>query len=386
MRNGLNISGVSEFVHEIKSRPEEATVIFNLSGIQSGICNEVRVNALELGTIRSARGFIVGANTDIVPNAMPSCWEYLLLGLGSCVLVTYVQGNSAKGITIDSLKITVGADVVRNGSEMHLDNFQYVVRLECDGSKEDMAFIASQVTCFSPNHRSIIEDNYVGLEKEIAYTEISSGGNSDSVDTNSFPNRKQIGDKIEVELQWEYGSQARAIFTKNPFLKDKVFYVDQPKQVVGIDLAPNPQEYLFAALINEVTCNLEYLLKKNNIAFESIHSYFKGGLDFRGLMNIDSSIPVKIHNLLLKVIVNVNKSSGGDSTKRNIEEMIQLAFQSSIIKKCIEVPQEIRVKCYHQSSLIADFVSNMDYVIDFLNKMKQGVTKPAEIREEVSEI
>lgn len=59
MRNGLNISGVSELIHEIREKPAEALIDFRVTGhpARDGVATHVRT--ARHGSVRMARGFRV---------------------------------------------------------------------------------------------------------------------------------------------------------------------------------------------------------------------------------------------------------------------------------------------------------------------------------------
>lgn len=361
MKNGLNISGVSEFVNELKECPEEAPVVFHVEANHQPYGEGISIKTIQLGTKRATRAFHLPLSIQAHNPFISGPREYLLIALGSCVMVTYTQGCSAKGITITRFSLRVEAEEDKQNHT--LKNIRYTVSIDAEGSKEDLAMIAAQVSCFSPNHRTFVEEN------EIEYT-FSIQGTDEKQDIETPRSQlsfEEEADTIALNLEWDYGTQLKGTILSKPFSKDNTFKADQPKQVVGIDLAPNPQEYLFAALAGDVLQGLTTRLHAKNVMPTGLNVRVNGNLDFRGLLNMDPKVPVKVHNLVLNV--ETEGYAGDEATLRN---ELDETMQESLVANIIRTPQEVQVECKLLDKQVTSFSSNKAQVYDFLEQVAKA--------------
>lgn len=119
MRNGISASALSELVNEIREHPEEARLSYGVRiGWESAMRAQAEARTMKIGPHRVSRSFrwkvdeprqLGGTNHAANPQ------EYLLSGLGACIMVSFLAGASASGIRIETLDIEIEADLDLNG-------------------------------------------------------------------------------------------------------------------------------------------------------------------------------------------------------------------------------------------------------------------------------
>jgi uncharacterized OsmC-like protein len=293
MKNGLNIALVSELVHELQIVPEEALVRLRTQASPLGPVVQCETLTLSGGTVRVARDFrFRTAAQSLASSRVISFHEQLLVALGGCVLVTFVQGCSARGFTLMKASVVVSARVSAGGDGLAtMDDIAYEYDIECDGPADTLVEIAKYVSCLSPNHRAFLER--AGIRIDAQSTASKSPVSFTLEDVLSAPSLSS-GERAvrrEVRVNWLYGTQLLAQAPSGDLL------VDQPKQYLGLDSAANPQEYLLAAAAAEFAHELQREAARNGTPLNDITISSGGSLDLRGLTNLDSTKPVRVHDI-----------------------------------------------------------------------------------------
>lgn len=358
MRNGLNISNLSEFVHEIRTIPEEAVVRYRTRvGLLRSDLASVETLPAWAGTIRVARAFALRAHLGS-PNAeraVPDAAEYVQAALGGCVLVTFVYGCSSKGIILSRLGIGVEADLCDGG---RFGRLRYVLDVDADADDKAAVDIARYVSFLSPNHRTLVEPNTIAVQI------VARGSDGEAhrelvVNAESFAEpveaRAQYG--VRSDLSWRYGTQLEGAVGAQPAGAPRFpVSIDQPKQYLGIDNAPNPQELLFSALGADIISELLGLAAERRVSVRHSELMCEGGLDLRGVLNVESSAPVKVHALSLRAHVEA------DASAELVAAVVGDAVRRSRICNLICAPQEIQVKVRSREREVSDFTSNQRFL------------------------
>jgi uncharacterized OsmC-like protein len=362
MRNGLNIAAVSELVHEIQASPEEAPVRLRtrVAPLSAGLV-QVEVATLWGGTIRVARDFRFLAVSG--PNGQPSIgnhYDHLLVALGGCVLVTFVQGCSARGITIGSASVsvaaTMGAD--REGRPF-LGGVAYEYETDCDGEPAVLLDIAKYVACLSPNHRAFIERASVRVNFGSEFGDPSPDLVVSDVDGADPQLVAWTGVSLRnARVSWVYGTQLRARVNS-----DCEMLVDQPKQYLGLDSAPNPQEYLLAAAGVQFVYELALEAHRHNIALGEISIQTGGSLDLRGLTNVDPSAIVRVHDIAHTI------STEPGLPVHKLAPLARAASGRCLVHAAICREQTIDVALTARGEPIGAFRSDLGMLADYLAEL-----------------
>lgn len=303
MKNGVNVSAISELVHEIKDCPEEGDAFYKVTSAWKahyGMKCNISVNTMEFGSKRHARKFSFAVDLPTTGNANgdePTPQDYLITALASCAMTVIVQANSYKSQSITNLKIDAKASRYAVTDKISKKNIELNMHLNSEGDKNDRQEFLNKVRSFSPNFVTItqstpikiIEDNHI---KTIDY-QLLSGKN------HSFSN----GDwQCNSVLKWRYAVQMDAMILsveKNNSNTDstKLIFVDQPSIVGGLDESPNPQEYLLGAIASDITKNLLLLAKESDLSWRKFSVDVSGHIDMRGLLNVGEDATIKVQDI-----------------------------------------------------------------------------------------
>lgn len=360
MRNGLNIAAVSELVHEIQAYPEEALIRLECAVRPLGQrVSEATVGTLTGGTVRVARDFrFLATQPRSQQTDTPSYEEHLLIALGGCVLVTFVQGCSARGFTIVGASVEVSAAFVPDSAGRPLiDRIAYRYDVDCDGPPETLLEIATIVSCLSPNHRTFVERGSVDME-------LSKRGGTQTIErklervTRAAPPAKAESQRALVS--WRYGTQLTARVGQ-----DLDLLVDQPKQYLGLDSAPNPQEYLLAAAGAELAHEIQREAQRRDIELREVAVRTAGSLHLLGITNVDESAPVRVHDIVQRVEL------GSPASEQDLADLVLVAAQRSAVLSAICEEHEIDVKVACRSEDIGGFRSDGAALIENLAELSR---------------
>jgi uncharacterized OsmC-like protein len=362
MRNGLNTGNMSELVHEIRTNPEEAQFRYGIDAMyrHRDLVSSV-TRTLQGGTIRIARPFTIESTTfDSSIAATPE--ELLLLALGGCAMITFLLGCGAKGVSLNSLRMELSAEYQR---DQGLANVAYRLLVDCDVQPDVVGAIAHHVACFSPNHRTFIDRNQIEVTiGDVRAPERHSSNLESSATRETIRNSTEVIG-LQAVIDWQFGTQLSGCVWRSNSEARYAYSIDQPKQALGLDRAPNPQEYLLAALATDLHRGAQS--RGGDSASLGIDPSFSlsGKLDLRGLLNVDSSVPTRFHELRVNLKVNEHLDvSDAEWTT------IQLVSNSAIAKTICN-PTPITVSVIHNGVEVEHFISDQSHVHTHLTHLAQ---------------
>ncbi|WP_271271067.1 hypothetical protein [Aliamphritea hakodatensis] len=318
MRNGIDISSFSETVNEVRNDERQGQIDY--SAVSSWKPNAgilARVNPARVGTLKAPRIFEIPvpphatvAGHTMLPEATPQ--EMAAVALAGCFLVSTVNGLSSIKCTIESLNIGLTLTPV----DMQA---LYTINAQTNRGPEDLERIVGMVKQMSPNHRSFAEA--LPLTVQIADTTFA----FDACGTPEAP----AGDPAETHLSchWLYGTQLQANLGDQLQLP-----IDQPKQLGGVDWAPNPQEYLLMALSADVLSKLtEHQAVTEQLSQLKIVASAR--VDIRGMCDV-ADVPVHLLNIQLQL------QGNSDEMNRiaNLKEYVQAAISQSTVCQYLRHP------------------------------------------------
>lgn len=374
MRNGLDISGVSEFVHEIGQKPEEAVIEFHTTATLGKQGAEVSLRPAHHGTQRMARSFrIPFTEQSAEPFGNLSAQEAAVAALGACVLITHVHGYSARGVTITSLRVVVSAaiDVDAEGQwvagERALHDIRYLIQADCEGLAQNIREVSQFVSCFSPNHRAVLDEG----SYDVSALAVRSDGSLEVLAVEQTAPAAAAGDKSRLdliaELTWEYGTEANVttMFSPGGELRRQqpALVVDQSKQMLGIDRGPNPQELLLAAASADLAQTLSRLAGDRGITLTNVEVESTGRLDIRGMLNVSPDIPARFHNL--RFLVRADTDIDGEVFASLVAE----AAAGNVILATVRAAGTVEVELRAAGEPPFSFRSDTEQVADFLDQM-----------------
>lgn len=179
MRNGISAAGLSELAHEIRDDPKQGVASYGVAlRWLSGTRAEVRTLPMKIGAHRVHRDF--GWQVDEPrqlggANHAPNPQEYLLSGLGACLMVGFAVGATAMGIQLSTLEVEVRSTLdlagflgTRDDAPVAMAAIEYTVRVDGDGTAPQYEQLRRQAEAHSPNAMSLLRG--VPLHGRVATT------------------------------------------------------------------------------------------------------------------------------------------------------------------------------------------------------------------------
>lgn len=178
--NGINVPALEGYIQEISNNAEGAMIDYNVNlEWIGGTKSKVTTTGITLGGQQLERNFtfvidepeqLLGENTNPTPQ------EYLLGGMGACMLVGYTVGASVLGITLEKLEIDLKAGLdlrgfleVNPNAPIGFKDVKYTIRVKGDGTKEQFEQIHNTVIKTSPNRATI--SNKIDIISELIIEE-----------------------------------------------------------------------------------------------------------------------------------------------------------------------------------------------------------------------
>jgi uncharacterized OsmC-like protein len=357
MRNGLNIAATSELVHEIQVVKEEALLRFGARVTSLGPpLMQSEIAPMQGGTIRVVRDFrFFTAPPAVADTAATSYHDQLLLALGGCVLVTFVQGCSARGITLVRASVDAEARLGLDAAgRPAIDGIVYRYDVDCDGAPDALIEIARYASCLSPNQRMFTERGTVRLAAAdceglppLVLDDVPAGAAEDGAVV-----------RRQVRVDWRYGAQLAARLSGG-----RELLIDQPKQYLGLDSAPNPLEYFLAAAGAELAEQLRREGARRGFELPRLAVLTEGSVDMRGITNLDDSAPVGMHDITHTLTF--NRAVGVDDALA----LIRAAAASSVAHALVCRPQTIEIAIASRAEVIATFRSDPSMLKEYLAEL-----------------
>ena len=339
MLNGMSLAGISEFVHEIRNAPHEAQIVFRVAARPTADGDAlVSVETVDAGSIRIPRRFCLqlsnGGSDEAGDQWRLTPYDCLLTGLGSCALIVYVQALTLRGVAIDGLEVAPVLEFTTSaaGSLLEVRRLGYAVTVDGALQRDLLRWVDGQVRRYSPNYRTIAEQNpiavFVGAAAGPAPVPVAfDAGALDSAPENTMSSHS-------VRLRWRFGTQieVRRGSRSDVLPLPAVYEVDQPKQLLGIDRAPNPQEWLLASLAGELALRLSRDLPEAE-RHRGMTVRVSGRLDLRGTLGVDPDVPTKVQDLQVSV--------DGLSSDPDITHIVRRAFETGMVSRLIAHAQTL---------------------------------------------
>ena len=181
MRNSIPTATLSEFVNEVAGDPEEGLMSYGIEiDWESGTRARSSTKPMLVGPHKVSRSFTWKADEPrqlMGNNHGPNPQELLLSGLGSCMMVAFVAGATAEGISLESVKIDFNGTLDLRGfmglgtnATVGFPEIRYTIHVTGDGTPEQFEELHKKAVKHSPNAQTII--NPVSLTGEIVTTQI----------------------------------------------------------------------------------------------------------------------------------------------------------------------------------------------------------------------
>ncbi len=131
-----------------------------------------------------------------------------------------------------------------------------------------------------------------------------------------------------VELNWESGTRSRvttlpAQIGPHVVSRDFSWIIDEPRQLLGTNQAPNPQEYLLSGLGACITVGFTVGASIMGIALEHFNIKVRGELDLAGFLDARANAPIGFSAIQFDVEV------AGNGTSEQFRELLDKAIAHS---------------------------------------------------------
>lgn len=161
--NGIDLAGLTQFAGAVSQNPSHAKAKFGVTTQWEGQTRTVAtVKSYDLLGKSYERDFRIAADEPhelLGRNSAPNPQELLMAALNACMSVGYVVTAAAKGVTVRSLEIETTGELDLRGFlgldenvNPGYDEVHYTVRIDADGSPEQMEEIHQTVLRTSPNY------------------------------------------------------------------------------------------------------------------------------------------------------------------------------------------------------------------------------------------
>lgn len=143
------------------------------------------------------------------------------------------------------------------------------------------------------------------------------------------------GTKTETDVrEWSLGGQRLA---KNFTIK-----IDEPPELLGENTAPNPQEFLFAAVNACMAATFVAACSVNGIELESFEIESSGELDLRGFLAIDARVPSGYERV--RTIFRVKGNASEEQFEQILEHVRKTSPNFYNLAESIDVRASVEVK------------------------------------------
>lgn len=168
MRNGISVAGLSEFSNEVREHPEEGIAKYGVQlDWQSGTRSKVTALPMSVGPHTVSRDFtweIDEPRQLLGCNHAPNPQEYLLSGVGACILVGFAVGASVMEVQLETLKVTVKGELNLGGfldvnpeAPIPFTELNYTIEVVGDGTDEQFEELRKAALSQSPNAMTIMK-------------------------------------------------------------------------------------------------------------------------------------------------------------------------------------------------------------------------------------
>lgn len=114
-----------------------------------------------------------------------------------------------------------------------------------------------------------------------------------------------------THLTWENGTKMKVspktmILGRHRVARDFEIDIDEPRQLLGLNTAPNPQEYLLGAMSGCMA--VVYMMGASimNLNIEKLEIEVDWNLDLRGFLGLDETVPVEVTQVKYRIKVQGN--------------------------------------------------------------------------------
>jgi uncharacterized OsmC-like protein len=148
-----------------------------------------------------------------------------------------------------------------------------------------------------------------------------------------------------VKLHWESGTKT-TVFTKNMVLgehkliRDFKFTIDEPNELLGVNSAPNPAEYMLGGMAGCMAVTFMAGATAMNIQINQLQLEIDGELDLQGFLGLNPDVNPGFPEL--KFIFNVQGNGTQDQYEKLLERVTNHSPNYNTIKNEVRLIGDLR--------------------------------------------
>lgn len=178
MKNNFNLEALGEYVEVITNNPAEAIASLGVTANwKSGVTTEITTHPKKIGSnvIEKQFKYLIDEPKELLGNDLyPNPQDYILGGLAGCMMVGFVAGATTKGITLESVSLTIVGELDLRGflevspdASIGFETLQFNFLVKGSGTQEDYDAIAQHVRKISPGYNTIANPVKITIDKEL---------------------------------------------------------------------------------------------------------------------------------------------------------------------------------------------------------------------------
>jgi uncharacterized OsmC-like protein len=176
MINDFNLEALGEYVEVIKNDSAEAIAELAITANwKGGVTTEITTHPKKIGSavIEKQFKYLIDEPEELLgKNLHPNPQDYILGGLAGCMMVGFVAGATSKGITLESVSLTIGGALDLRGflevspdASVGFEKLKFNFLVKGSGSQEDYDAIAEHVRKISPGYNTIANPVKITIDK-----------------------------------------------------------------------------------------------------------------------------------------------------------------------------------------------------------------------------
>ncbi|MEJ5056085.1 OsmC family protein [Sphingobacterium sp. MYb382] len=178
MLNKINLEALNKYKKLITTKPEEAIAKMGVTANwKGGVNTEITTHPKSVGSAQIEQTFkyIIGEPEELLgDNQHPNPQDYILGGLAGCMMVGFVASASAKGISLDSVRLEIIGQLDLRGFleidpavSVGFENLQFNFVVEGNATQEDYKAIIEHVRKISPGYRTIADPVQITINENL---------------------------------------------------------------------------------------------------------------------------------------------------------------------------------------------------------------------------
>ncbi|WP_165899835.1 OsmC family protein [Borborobacter arsenicus] len=167
MLNGINLDGLNSAKQAITALPEAGIARYGVElDWQGGVKMIAKTLPMSVGTDKIERNFtwtideppqLLGSSTGPTPQ------EYLMSGVGACIMVGFVVNAAIEGVALEKLSVRMSGNLdlagflnLRPDAEIKMGGLSYEINVTANAPQATLDKIAEKAFAFSPNAMTVV--------------------------------------------------------------------------------------------------------------------------------------------------------------------------------------------------------------------------------------